>query len=81
MSVIRKGIVVDGEYSGWKVFVDDDRDGETSGYYLYLTRKRGQIYFLILGYAESFHGGGIKYAQDGTYCYTELPTPYRTTRS
>ncbi|SFP09212.1 hypothetical protein SAMN03159304_05944 [Pseudomonas sp. NFACC24-1] len=34
--------------------------------------KRGQIY-LIFCYAESFHGGGIKYAQDGTYCFTELP--------
>ena len=43
--------------------------------------KRGQIYFLIFCYAESFHGGGITYAQDGTYRFTELSTPYRTTRS
>jgi len=27
--------------------------------------KRGQIYFLIYCHAESFYGGGIKYAQDG----------------
>ncbi|MCS3836411.1 hypothetical protein HNR03_000991 [Pseudomonas sp. JAI111] len=39
MSVIREGVVVGGQYSGWKVFVDDERCGDTGGYYLYLKRS------------------------------------------
>ncbi|WP_207286308.1 MULTISPECIES: hypothetical protein [unclassified Pseudomonas] len=39
MSIVRKGIVVAGEYSGWNIFVDDDRDGDTGGYYLYLKKS------------------------------------------
>lgn len=42
MSIIREGIVVDGEYFGWRVLVDDDRDGDTGGYYLYLKKSDGQ---------------------------------------
>ncbi|WP_130907622.1 hypothetical protein [Pseudomonas sp. Sample_16] len=39
MSVFREGVVVSGEYSGWKIFVADDRDGDTGGYYLYLKKN------------------------------------------
>lgn len=39
MSVIRVGVVVGGEHSGWKVFIADDRDGDTGGYYLYLKKN------------------------------------------
>ncbi|MCZ8382921.1 hypothetical protein [Achromobacter xylosoxidans] len=39
MSIVRRGIVVSGEYSGWKILVADDRDGDTGGYYLYLKRS------------------------------------------
>lgn len=39
MSFARKGIVVAGEYSGWEIVVDEDRDGDTGGYYLYLKRS------------------------------------------
>lgn len=42
MSVIREGVVVAGEYSGWRVRVDDDHDGDTGGYYLYLENNDGQ---------------------------------------
>lgn len=38
MSIVRKGVVVTGEYSGWEVVVADDRDGDTGGYYLYLKK-------------------------------------------
>lgn len=47
MSIVRKGIVVAGEYSGWNIFVDDDRDGDTGGYYLYL--KKVMLRGLITG--------------------------------
>lgn len=36
MSIVQKGVVVAGEYSGWSIFVVDDSDGDTAGYYLYL---------------------------------------------
>lgn len=42
MSIIREGIVVAGEYSGWRVRIDDDRGGDTGGYYLYLENIDGQ---------------------------------------
>lgn len=38
MSVIREGVIVGGEYSGWKVLIDDDRCGDTGGYYMYLKK-------------------------------------------
>ncbi|WP_232917015.1 hypothetical protein, partial [Pseudomonas corrugata] len=44
------------------------------------SEKSGQIYFLSLCYAESFHGGEVRYAQDGTYYFAELATPYCATR-
>ncbi|WP_422777333.1 hypothetical protein ACOXXE_07530 [Pseudomonas mediterranea] len=42
MSVIREGVVVGGEYVGWKIFIDDDRDGDSGGYYLYLKKSDGE---------------------------------------
>lgn len=39
MSIVRKGIVTTGEYSGWEIVVADDRDGDTGGYYLYLKKN------------------------------------------
>ncbi|MBX8550583.1 hypothetical protein K5D44_13035 [Pseudomonas cichorii] len=39
MSIVRRGTVVNGEYSGWKIIVTDDRDGDTGGYYLYLKKS------------------------------------------
>ena len=39
MSIVRKGIVVTGEYSGWEIVVAGDRDGDTGGYYLYLKKS------------------------------------------
>ncbi|WP_233237908.1 hypothetical protein [Bordetella sp. LUAb4] len=41
MTIIWAGVVVSGEYSGWKVHIDDDRAGDTGGYYLYL--KNGDV--------------------------------------
>lgn len=38
MTVIRKGVIVSGEYDGWVVLVDDDRSGDTGGFYLYFER-------------------------------------------
>ncbi|WP_322360494.1 hypothetical protein [Pseudomonas sichuanensis] len=38
MSVIREGVIVGGEYSGWKVLIDDDRCGDTGGCYMYLKK-------------------------------------------
>lgn len=38
MSIIREGIVIGGGYFGWRVLIDDDRDGGTGGYYLYLKK-------------------------------------------
>ncbi|AZF50691.1 hypothetical protein C4J85_0173 [Pseudomonas sp. R4-34-07] len=39
MSIVRKGVVVTGEYSGWKIVVVGDHDGDTGGYYLYLKKS------------------------------------------
>ncbi|UVL87247.1 hypothetical protein [Pseudomonas sichuanensis] len=39
MSVIREGVIVGGEYSGWKVLIDDDRCGDTGGCYMYLKKS------------------------------------------
>ncbi|MGC5703169.1 hypothetical protein J4P02_23520 [Pseudomonas sp. NFXW11] len=44
MTIIRKGIVVSGEYSGWSISIDDDREGETGGYYLFLSNEDGQAF-------------------------------------
>lgn len=39
MSINREGVVVTGEYSGWNIFVEDGRNGDTGGYYLYLKKS------------------------------------------
>lgn len=39
VTIVRKGFVVTGEYSGWKIFIADDRDGDTGGYYIYLKKS------------------------------------------
>lgn len=38
MPIIREGVVVSGEYSGWKLLISDDRDGDAGGYYIYLKK-------------------------------------------
>ncbi|AZF56244.1 hypothetical protein C4J84_0336 [Pseudomonas sp. R11-23-07] len=42
MSIRREGIVVAGEYSGWKVLIEDDRCGDTGGYYLFLKKSEAE---------------------------------------
>jgi hypothetical protein len=32
-----KGSVLGGEYAGWEISVEDDREGATGGYFLFLT--------------------------------------------
>lgn len=44
MTIIRKGVVVSGEYSGWKITIDEDREGGTGGYYLFLTSSDGRTF-------------------------------------
>ncbi|NBF06622.1 hypothetical protein GV819_30585 [Pseudomonas sp. Fl5BN2] len=44
MTIIRKGVVVSGEYSGWNISIDDDREGGTGGYYLFLTSSDGRAF-------------------------------------
>ncbi|WP_456022329.1 hypothetical protein [Pseudomonas protegens] len=39
MAAIRGGVVLGGEYSGWEIIVEDDCDGDTGGYYLYLKKS------------------------------------------
>lgn len=36
---ISRGVVVVGEYSGWKVLIEDGRYGDTAGYYFYLNKN------------------------------------------
>ncbi|WP_447982771.1 hypothetical protein [Achromobacter kerstersii] len=38
MFIIREGVIVSGDYSGWKLLVADDQDGDTGGYYIYLRK-------------------------------------------
>ncbi len=41
MAIIKSGVVSSGEFLGWSISIDDDREGETGGYYIYLN-KSGQ---------------------------------------
>lgn len=38
MQTISIGIVLTGEYAGWTIKIQDDRAGETGGYYLFLVQ-------------------------------------------
>ncbi|MFJ4193927.1 hypothetical protein [Pseudomonas sp. NPDC089534] len=38
MRIIRTGTVLTGEYAGWRVEIQDDREGQTGGYYLFLVQ-------------------------------------------
>jgi hypothetical protein len=38
MQIIRTGTVLTGEYAGWKIEIQDDRGGETGGYYLLMVQ-------------------------------------------
>ena len=38
MAVIRRGLIVSGEYDGWGILIDDDRSGDTGGFYLYFEK-------------------------------------------
>ncbi len=39
--IIKIGTVVAGEYSGYTIIVDDDSEGETGGFYIYLKGEGG----------------------------------------
>ncbi|NWD73153.1 hypothetical protein HX890_03315 [Pseudomonas gingeri] len=41
MAMIKEGVVLSGEFCGWRISVDDDREGETGGYYFYLKENGG----------------------------------------
>ncbi|PJK33111.1 hypothetical protein CWC48_26890 [Pseudomonas sp. S10E 269] len=36
MQILHTGTVLTGEYAGWTIEIQDDRAGETGGYYLFL---------------------------------------------
>lgn len=38
MQITRTGTVLTGEHTGWTIKIQDDRAGETGGYYLYLVQ-------------------------------------------
>ena len=38
VAIVRNGFVVSGQCSGWEIFVGDDRDGDSGGYYIYLKK-------------------------------------------
>ncbi|MCI8212152.1 hypothetical protein AUC61_21710 [Pseudomonas sp. S25] len=40
----REGIVLTGVYVGWRVIVEDDRDGDTGGHYLYLKNGDAEVF-------------------------------------
>lgn len=42
MNIIQKGTIDSGDYLGWKILIDDDRDGDTGGYYIYLQNENGK---------------------------------------
>lgn len=42
MQTIRTGTVLTGEYAGWTIEIQDDRAGETGGYYLFLVRNESE---------------------------------------
>ncbi len=39
MAIIKKGCILSGDYKGWSVSVDDDRNGETGGFYLFIENQ------------------------------------------
>lgn len=39
MQILRTGTVLTGEYAGWTIEIQDDRAGETGGYYLLLVQN------------------------------------------
>ncbi|AKA38306.1 hypothetical protein [Yersinia ruckeri] len=42
--LLKKGIVNDGEYAGWKIQIVDDTEVETGGFYLILSSKEAKIF-------------------------------------
>ncbi|MDI2595562.1 hypothetical protein POF45_29665 [Pseudomonas sp. 681] len=43
MQIIRTGTVLTGEYAGWKIEIQDDRAGETGGYYLFMVQENQMV--------------------------------------
>ncbi|MHA4967590.1 hypothetical protein P0D91_05810 [Pseudomonas sp. CBSPBW29] len=44
MQIIRTGTVLTGEYAGWTIEIQDDRAGETGGYYLFLVQNESNAF-------------------------------------
>lgn len=42
MAIIKQGIVLSGENMGWVIAIDDDQDGATGGFYLFLQSTDGK---------------------------------------
>lgn len=42
--LLKKGIVNDGEYAGWKIQIVDDTEGETGGFYLILSSGEAEVF-------------------------------------
>ena len=42
MNIIQKSVIPSGNYCDWKILIDDDRNGSTGGYYIYLENDNDQ---------------------------------------
>jgi len=43
MPVINEGLIIYGDYCGWKIIIYDDQEGSTGGYYIYI-KNEDQIF-------------------------------------
>ncbi|MBK4717152.1 hypothetical protein GWD52_11615 [Enterobacteriaceae bacterium 4M9] len=42
--ILKKGIVINGEYAGWEIQIVDDTQGDTGGFYLILRSEEAQVF-------------------------------------
>jgi len=42
--ILKKGIVINGEYAGWEIQIVDDTHSDTGGFYLILRSEEAQVF-------------------------------------
>lgn len=39
MPATQEGFIISGDYCGWQIIIDDDREGSTGGYFIYIKNQ------------------------------------------
>tara|TARA_B100001750_G_C15299268_1_gene491404 strand:+ start:184 stop:558 length:375 start_codon:yes stop_codon:yes gene_type:complete len=64
--IIKKGIITKGEYKDWKIIIENDKEGDTGGYYLFIINANREGYDYWFKHLENLESQMLEYSIDWT---------------